>query len=67
MGFKFKLQAASMGGGSIAAIVPGGICLFLFMIFHSYRAINIFVFEFTDISSLKSAKVHRRDASFLKI
>ena len=40
---------------------------FLFMIFYSYRAINIFVFEFTDISSLKSAKVHRRDASFLKL
>ena len=37
------------------------------MIFYSYRAINIFVFEFTDISSLKSAKVHRRDASFLKL
>ena len=48
MGFKFKLQAAAMGGGSIAAIVLLTICLGmdLFVIFLSiYGFLWIFTLD----------------------
>ena len=52
MGFKFKLQAASMGGGSIAAIVLLTICLGIDSVFFIF--LSIFGFLFVHIGSFNT-------------